>query len=95
MLHHIVLFKAKNTATETEIRTALESLEKLLKEVVEVKTWSVSKVLPMWPSPYDYVQFSVFDDVRGMDKYRHLPRHEQVKAKLKQVFNYEVVDFDA
>ncbi|MBI2588842.1 Dabb family protein [Candidatus Saccharibacteria bacterium] len=95
MFNHIVLFKAKNTATKTEIGAALESLEKLLEEVVEVKTWSVSKVLSMRPSPYDYVQFSVFDNVKGMDQYRHHPRHEQVKAKLKQVFDYEVVDFEA
>ncbi len=58
----------------------------------EVESWSVGKILAHRPSPYDYMQFSVFKNLDALNKYRNHPDHKPVKTKLKQVFDYEVID---
>lgn len=94
MIHHIVLFKLKSKADAQVVKETFAELEGQLKGCPAVRQYAVSKVLPHRAEKFQYVQFSSFDDMRGVEEWRRMPTHEGIKSKLKKIASFEVIDYE-
>lgn len=94
MIHHIVLFTLKPKADPDKADETFAELEELLKGCPSVMQFAVSKVMPHRAEKFQYVQFSAFEDMDGVETWRRMPDHEEMRKKLIAISKFEVVDYE-
>jgi quinol monooxygenase YgiN len=95
MLKHVVFFKFKPEAGETEIADLQNSLRALPAVIPEIREFIVGRDVVRSERSYDLALISAFDDLAAMGRYQVHPDHQAVIAKVKTLCSGVVaVDFD-
>ncbi|MEG0457859.1 MAG: Dabb family protein, partial [Oscillospiraceae bacterium] len=87
MLQHIVAWKFKqdfsneeNLQNAQKIKSSLENLKSLIKEIVEIKVF----INPIETSDKNVMLFSTFKNQADLDIYQEHPEHLKVKSIVQQ-----------
>ncbi|MEG0663885.1 MAG: Dabb family protein [Clostridia bacterium] len=96
MLQHIVAWKFKqdfsneeNLQNAQKIKSSLENLKSLIKEIVEIKVF----INPIETSDKNVMLFSTFKNQADLDIYQEHPEHLKVKSIVQQAL-YDRVCLD-
>lgn len=94
MIYHVLVFKFFDTATPADRRHAIAELRRLgeLSEL-QVRGWLVGEQTFDNPKAWDFFQFSLFDDMNHLQRYREHPEHKRVRAVLASVSDWHAVDY--
>ena len=94
MITHVVLFKFKPEATETEIQHLAESLGGLPQLIEEIREFRLGADVIRSERSYDLGLVSSFDDLDALQRYQVHPEHQKVVAQVKAIASNVVsVDF--
>ncbi|MCF8359736.1 MAG: Dabb family protein [Prolixibacteraceae bacterium] len=99
MIKHVVLFKMKDYASESEKKEVLNELEArlmTLKETIgELRYIEVGKHIDIQSPSYDLCLITHFDSVKDLDAYRVHPDHQKiVKFIMEVTTSRAAVDFE-
>ena len=100
MIHHVVMWKFKDTAEgasrEANLRKAKTMLESLVGRVPEIRSFQVGIDMGRTDASYDMVLTSEFSDMEALKRYQAHPEHVRVAHFLRKVqVGRAVVDFSA
>ena len=95
MLTHVVLFKFKPEATETEIQQVIEGLGALPQIIDEIREFRFGKDVIRSERSYDLGLVSSFADLAALERYQVHPEHQKVVANVRAIASSVVaVDFE-
>jgi hypothetical protein len=95
MLKHVVIFKFKKDAPESDKANVEKSLKELPGLISEIKGFEVGRDILHSERSYDMGLVSLFDNVDAMKRYQVHPAHVTVVEKLKKIADsIVVVDFE-
>ena len=95
MITHIVLFKFKTEATETEIQQLAEGLGGLPQLIEEIREFRFGADVIHSERSYDLGLVSSFEDLDALQRYQVHPEHQKVVAHVKTIAsNVVAVDFE-
>ncbi len=95
MITHIVLFKFKPEASETEIQELAEGLGGLPQLIEEIREYRFGTDVVRSERSYDFGLVSSFEDFDALQRYNVHPAHQKVVALVKAMASHVVtVDFD-
>lgn len=89
MINHVVLFKLKEFASDSEKEEVLNKIKSMLlnltQYIPELKHIEVGLNHELKSSSFDLSLITHFDDLEGLNTYQYHPEHLKVGAFLKQV----------
>ena len=95
MITHVVLFKFKPEATESEIQQLVEGLGGLPQLIEDIREFRFGTDVVRSERSYDLGLVSSFDDLDALQRYQVHPEHQKVVAHVKTITSAVVaVDFE-
>ena len=95
MITHVVLFKFKPEATESEIQQLVEGLGGLPQLIEDIREFRFGTGVVRSERSYDLGLVSSFDDLDALQRYNVHPEHQKVVAQVKAIAAGVVaVDFE-
>jgi hypothetical protein len=95
MLRHVVIFKFKKEAAETDKAEVEKDLRALPGIISEIKGFELGRDIVHSERSYDLGLVSAFENLDAMQKYQVHPAHQAVVVKLKKICaSLLAVDFE-
>jgi hypothetical protein len=85
MIRHVVFFKFKADADETERAHALAELRKLPDKIDLIRSFELGSDILRSPRSWDAVLIATYDDRRSLQQYAQHPAHLPVVELMKSV----------
>jgi hypothetical protein len=95
MLKHVVMFKFKKSAPESEVAEVEKELRVLPGIIAEIREFELGRDLLRSERSYDFALVSGFENLEKMQRYQVHPAHQKIVVKLKKLCeNILCVDFE-
>lgn len=95
MLKHVVMFKFKNSTSESAIAEVEKELGGLPTIIPEIMEFECGRDVLRSERSYDFALVSEFQNLENMQRYQVHPEHQKVVVKLKEICDsILIVDFE-
>lgn len=95
MIHHIVLFKFKDSTNEPDIEKLEDGLRSLPARIPEIKRYEMGRDIVRSERSFDFALVSSFGDMDSLRRYIAHPEHQKVLKHVNEICSsIKSVDFE-